>query len=220
MDAKPSPPLTQPPRSELLASPDDETRATAQNAVRPSTDRPTRRQRPQRNRSGTEPRLRTAPATAPNRPSRFASTVPHVAITSPRTRSRKTRSRSTTRTSTPSRASVIAKEEPASPPPTTTTSKLDAASTAVSLLRLLQTLQRPGSSRHPWSVQEPHTGACERVLTRDAEVPVKSCAGSIPAAPLSRTRGRSFPKAFHQALHIQVAPSDRPTERPCLQGLS
>ena len=51
----------------------------------------------------------------------------------------------------------------------------DAASTAASLLRLLQTLQRPGSSRHPRSIQGtfPHTGACERVLTRDAEVPVE-----------------------------------------------
>jgi hypothetical protein len=67
------------------------------------------------------------------RPSRFASTVPHVAITSPRTRSRKTRSRSTSRTSTPSLANVIAIEEPASPPPTTSTSKLGPCPTTTSL---------------------------------------------------------------------------------------
>ena len=60
-------------------------------------------------------------------------TVPQAAISSPRTRSRKTRSRSITRTSAPSRASVIANDEPASPPPTTITSKLDGASTAASV---------------------------------------------------------------------------------------
>jgi hypothetical protein len=49
---------------------------------------------------------------------------------------------------------------------------------------------------------------------------LKSCAGSIPAASPLSYAGSELSKSFHQALHIQVAPSDRPTERPCLQGLS
>ena len=85
------------------------------------------------------------------------------------------------RTSMPSRANVIANDEPASPPPTTTTSKLEAASTATSLLRRAQKLQArvrpvtldlfsaaltPASNRLASAhMTFPNTGVGERVVS-------------------------------------------------------
>ena len=109
------------------------------------------------------------------KPSASSSRIPHGANHSPRTRSRKAVSRSSTSTSNPARARTDATAEPPSPPPTTITSNCSSCIATPPDVERSMASQPRAEHRHPssWTQRvrcECRAGWCECTMRAAAEM--------------------------------------------------